>query len=104
MYSYGSYWHNPRRTSRPAHVTAPNGLNFVRSEGNPNSRLERVKAYLRTNGPSTKRAILHDVFGKVNPDSTTVRGWGSQLFQYATIQGHLTHERKGKTVLWSVNR
>lgn len=96
------YWGYSRsNSSRPLHLTAPNGLNFIRSEGNPTSRLERVKTYLRVNGPKTKREILRDVFGKDTLDSTTVRGWGSQFFQYATIHRHLTHERKGKTVVWS---
>ena len=102
----------PRYSSAPAWLTAPNGLNFSKSVGNPNSRLERVRSYLSTNGPRTKRDILRDVFGKVV--DTTPRhvrdilngvtyGWGAYLFGYGVRHGFFTKTRKGRTTLWSVS-
>ena len=103
----------PRYSSLPAELTAPNGMNFSRSVGNPNSRLERVRSYLTTNGPRTKRQILRDVFGKEVGDlrehwmarrnkGHTTRGWGAYLFGYGVRHGYFKHERKGNTVYWSV--
>lgn len=104
-------------SSRPLHLTAPNGLNFSRSVGNPNSRLERVRKYLRENGSRTKAEILREVFGKnitENPqyvmkgswyypkNNEVTRGWGSYLFTYGVHHGFFRKERKGNTVLWSV--
>lgn len=99
MFFYG---YSRRLSSRPSHLTAPNGLNFVRSVTNPNSRLSRLREYLTLNGPRSKREILRDVFGKENLDSSTVRGWGVYLFTYGVHHGFLRKERKGNTVLWSV--
>jgi hypothetical protein len=103
----------PKYSSRPAELTAPNGMNFSRSVGNPNSRLERVRSYLTTNGPRTKRQILRDVFGKEVGDlrehwmarrskGHTSHGWGAYLFGYGVRHGFFKHERKGNTVYWSV--
>lgn len=93
MNLYGHYHHS----SRPIHLTAPNGLNFSRSVGNPNSRLERVRKYLRDNGSRTKAEILRDVFNR-----PMCRGWGCYLFTYGVIHGFFRKERKGNTVLWSL--
>jgi hypothetical protein len=93
-------WYNTgwlhRRSSAPFHLTGPNGLNFARSLGVKTSRLERVRDYLRKSGPSTKAAILRDVFNR--PMS---RSWGSTFFRMAVRHGHLTKARRGTTVLWS---
>jgi hypothetical protein len=103
----------PKYSSLPADLTAPNGMNFVRSVGVPTSRLERVRTYLRDNGPRTKREILRDVFGKEVGDlrehwmvrrekGHTTHGWGAYLFVYGVRHGFFRHERKGNTVYWSL--
>lgn len=109
---YGFHRKYPHYSSRPAELTAPNGMNFSKSVGNPNSRLERVRSYLLANGPSTKRDILRDVFGKVvdtnpwhvrdNLNGVTY-GWGAYLFGYGVRHGFFTKTRKGRTTLWSVS-
>ena len=104
-----------RRSSVPTHLTAWNGLNFSRSVGNPSSRLERVREYLRVNGPRTKREILRDVFGKSIVEYDTylhvwnyglpnvvTRGWGTYLFGYGVRHGFFKKERKGNITYWSV--
>ena len=97
MYTYGY-----RLSSRPRHLTAPNGLNFSQSVGNPTSRLERVRDYLRIHGAATKKEILRDVFGKtVGPNGIT-RGWGSYLFQYGVHHGFFMKVRRGNKVYWSL--
>jgi len=111
-YSYG-YGYGRRRSSVPADLTAPNGFNFSKSHDNPNSRLNRVRDYLLKNGPSSKRDILRDVFGKtldssdkyyLNPDPTVVnRGWNSTFFRMAVRHGFLTKVRRGNVTFWSVN-
>lgn len=83
-------------------LSGPNGLNFSKSVGVPTSRLERVRSYLRTVGPSTKRDILRDVFGFATLDESTVRGWGSTLFSLGVKCGHLTHSRVDGKVVWSL--
>jgi hypothetical protein len=113
MYPYGY----PRRlSSRPTHLTAPNGLNFSRSVGNPTSRLERVRDYLRIHGAATKKEILRDVFGKTivpsRPQYTIVQnntnpnevsyGWGCYLFGCGVNHGFFTKVRRGNTVYWSL--
>jgi hypothetical protein len=93
-------WYNSwfgTRSSVPFHMTAPNGLNFAHSVGVADSRLERVREYLRKNGPSTKADILRDVFNR-----PMCRGWGSTFFRMAVRHGHLTNYREGSKVLWSV--
>jgi hypothetical protein len=102
-----------RQSPVPAFLTAPNGINFTRSVGDPTSRLERVRTYLRNNGPRTKRQILRDVFGKEVGDLRehwTLRrekghvshGWGAYLWVYGVRHGFFTKVRKGRTVLWDV--
>lgn len=91
-----------RRSSCPSHLTAPNGLNFSQSVGNPNSRLARVHEYLRVNGPRTKREILRDVFGRTI-DPTTFRGWGSTFFSLGVRYGVFHKTRRGNVTFWSVN-
>lgn len=103
MYTYG-WGSNRRRSSRPSHLTQPNGLNFSRSVGNPNSRIERIREYLRVNGPSTKKDILYYVFGKNigrYPNGVT-RGWGAYVFGLGVKCGYLTKTRKGGTTYWSL--
>lgn len=108
------------RSSAPAHLTAPNGMNFSKSIGNPKSRLERVRSYLRTNGPRSKREILRDVFGKtigksswaynhqsgrmecLTPNVVTM-GWATWLFGYGVRHGFFTKVRRGNVTYWSVN-
>jgi hypothetical protein len=88
---------NGRRSSVPFHLSAYNGLNFAHSVGVAGSRLERVREYLRQNGPSTKADILRDVFNR-----PMCRGWGSTFFRMAVRHGHLTKYRRGTMVLWTV--
>jgi hypothetical protein len=104
---------SPRYSSAPPELTAPNGMNFVRSVGNPNSRLEKVRKYLSDNGPSSKRDILRNVFGKevgnLNDHWLTRRnlghvshGWGTYVFVYGVRHGFFRKERKGNITYWSV--
>jgi hypothetical protein len=79
--------------------TAPNGLNLTRSVHNPASRLNKVRTYLWNRGPSTKRAILQDVFGVTGPD---IRGYHCYLFAAGRANGYFTAARKGRTVLWDI--
>jgi hypothetical protein len=108
MFTYG---YSRRLSSHPSHLTAPNGLNFSRSVGNPNSRLEKVRQYLSVNGPSTKREILYKVFGKKitdknipwnNRNDEVSSGWGSYLFSYGVHHGYFQKVRKGNAVYWSL--
>lgn len=102
MYPYGYFG---RVSSRPNHLTAPNGLNLSKSIGNPNSRFERIREYLRTNGPSTKKDILYYVFGKtVGPFGTgmVTMGWGSYVFGLGVKNGYFTKTQKGGTTYWSL--
>lgn len=113
---YKRYGFNGRYSSVPAELTAPNGLNFVRSVGNPNSRLEKVRKYLSDNGPRSKVEILRDVFGKevetlverTSPWQERVGngkvsyGWGTYLFGYGVRHGFFTKSRKGRSVLWNL--
>lgn len=113
MYKYNGSIHFPRYSSLPRELTAPNGMNFVKSVGVPTSRLERVRKYLSENGPRTKREILRDVFGKDvgnlrehwqtrHQKGNVTHGWGAYLFVYGVRHGFFRHERKGRTVLWSL--
>lgn len=88
-----------RKSSVPLHLTAWNGLNFSRSVGNPDSRLEKIRTYLRTMGPRTKREILRDVFNKTD---VVIRGWGVYVFTYGVLHGFFRKERKGNVTYWSV--
>jgi hypothetical protein len=98
MYTYG---YSRRLSSRPRHLTAPNGLNFSQSVGNPTSRLEKVRTYLTVRGEATKVDILRDVFDKTVGNGVT-RGWGSCLFQYGVHHGFFTKVRRGNKVYWSL--
>lgn len=90
------------------YVTAPNGMNFRRSVGNPTSRLERIRTYLRTCGRATKRDILRNVFGKEIRsgrfafDGLVSSGWASYVFTYGNHAGLLVKERVGNNVYWNV--
>jgi len=107
-----SYGYGRRRSSVPRHLTACNGLNFSKSVGNPKSRLERVREYLRVNGPRSKREILRDVFGKTLDHTTkypnrsrdmVTSGWGTYLFGYGVHHGFFQKVRRGNVWYWSVN-
>lgn len=110
--------YHQRRSSCPVHLTGWNGLNFVNSIGNPLSNLERVRTYLRSRGPMSKRDILWDVFQKTL-DNTPIMyeseyvarkrfgvvssGWNATFFALAVRHGFLTKVRKGNVTYWSVN-
>ncbi len=91
--------------------TTHNGMNLTRSVGNPKSRFERIRSYLRTRGGSaTKREILRDVFGKnassskwKNPTEAVVTfGWGTYVFGLGVKNGYFTLVRKNRTVYWTL--
>ncbi len=83
---------------------APNGLNLSKSIGNPNSRFEKIRQYLRINGPTTKKDILYYVFGKTvgpfGPGVVTI-GWGSYVFGLGVKYGYFRKEQKNGTTYWS---
>lgn len=101
-------------------LTAPNGLNFTKSIGNPKSRLEKVRSYLWLYGTATKRQILSDVFNRTTRDDPAIkysnrtydnqggriyrpfvtRGWGSYLFTYGIRQGFFQKFRQGNQVYY----
>ena len=64
-------------------IHAPNGLNLNKSIGNPTSRFEKIREYLRVNGPSTKKDILYYVFG------------------LGAKYGYFRKEQKNGTTYWS---
>jgi len=118
VYNIRPGWIVPKYSSLPSYLTAPNGLNFSKSVSNPNSRLNRVREYLIKNGPSSKREILRDVFGKevgksrrewtgtrmVNHTPNVVTtGWGCYLFTYGCLHGFFTKVRRGNVWYWSAN-
>jgi len=79
---------------------APNGMNFLRSMKNPNSRIRRIRQFLIENGPSTKRTIFRFVFEK---DIDEVgRNWGLYPFTHGIHNGLLTKERVGVSVYYNV--
>jgi len=84
-------------------IHAPNGLNLNKSIGNPTSRFEKIREYLRVNGPSTKKDILYYVFGKNigrYPNGVTM-GWGSYVFGLGAKYGYFRKEQKNGTTYWS---
>lgn len=95
--------------------TAHNGLNLSKSVGKSNSRLEKVRQYLIQNGPSSKKNILREVFGKTldssdqywvkrKTDPTIVnRGWNSTFFRVAVHNGFFRKIRKGNVTFWTAN-
>ena len=86
-------------------IHAPNGLNLNKSIGNPNSRFEKVREYLRVNGPSTKKDILYYVFGRtVQPfgQNSVTMGWGSYVFGLGVKYGYFKKIRKNNTTYWSL--
>lgn len=107
----------PRYSSRPPHLTAPNGLNLSKSIHNPNSRFRRMMDYLKVKGEATKEEILRDVFGKtlgksswewngsqlVNRTPNVVtRGWGTYVFTLSIANGYVKKVRRGNRVFYSV--
>ena len=116
MFHYG-YGRN--FSSRPSHLTAPNGLNLSRSIHNPKSRFRRMMDYLSVKGEATREEILRDVFGKTIGvpsfylDKTTgrftcytpnvvSRGWGCYLFILSVQYGFINKIRRGNRVFYSV--
>lgn len=87
-------------------LTAPNGLNFTKSIGNPKSRLEKVRSYLWLYGTATKRQILEDVFDRRIVEYSSImkrevtRGWGAYLFTYGIRQGFFQKFRQGNQVYY----
>ena len=108
MYSRYGFFGNPRYSSAPPHLTAPNGLNLTRSITNPLSRFNKVRDYLLVKGEATKVEILRDVFGKVVGTNgwragEVTRGWGSYLFVLSVKNGYFTKVRRGNNVFYSVS-
>jgi hypothetical protein len=103
MFSYG-YGRN--FSSRPSHLTAPNGLNLSKSIHNPKSRFRRMMDYLSVKGEATKVDILRDVFGKtIGRDfrgGEVTRGWGTYLFTLSVRNGYVKMVRRGNRVFYSV--
>lgn len=112
---YTTYGYSRRLSSRPRHLTAPNGLNLSKSVNNPNSRFEKIREYLRVNGPTTKKDILYYVFGKkivpsrpqytivqnnTNPNEVSY-GWGTYVFGLGVKYGYFKKTRKNGTTYWS---
>ncbi len=104
MFSYGYGRH---LSSRPSHLTAPNGLNLSKSIHNPKSRFRRMMDYLSVKGEATKVDILRDVFGKtIGRDfrgGEVTRGWGTYLFTLSVRNGYVKMVRRGNRVFYSVN-
>ena len=85
--------------------TTQNGMNLTKSVGNPKSRFERIRSYLRTRGGSaTKREILRDVFGKTigRVGNEVTHGWGTYVFGLGVKNGYFTLVRKNRTVYWTL--
>ena len=103
MFQYG-YGRN--FSSRPSHLTAPNGLNLSKSIHNPKSRFRRMMDYLSVKGEATKVDILRDVFGKtIGRDfrgGEVTRGWGTYLFTLSVRNGYVKMVRRGNRVFYSV--
>jgi len=103
MFSYGYGRH---LSSRPSHLTAPNGLNLSKSIHNPKSRFRRMMDYLSVKGEVTKVDILRDVFGKtIGRDfrgGEVTRGWGTYLFTLSVRNGYVKMVRRGNRVFYSV--
>lgn len=103
MFSYG---YGRSLSSRPSHLTAPNGLNLSKSIHNPKSRFRRMMDYLSVKGEATKVDILRDVFGKtIGRDfrgGEVTRGWGTYLFTLSVRNGYVKMVRRGNRVFYSV--
>lgn len=103
MFSYG---YGYSLSSRPSHLTAPNGLNLSKSIHNPKSRFRRMMDYLSVKGEATKVDILRDVFGKtIGRDfrgGEVTRGWGTYLFTLSVRNGYVKMVRRGNRVFYSV--
>jgi len=104
MFSYG---YGRSLSSRPSHLTAPNGLNLSRSIHNPKSRLRRMLDYLSVKGEATKVDIITECFGKtIGRDfrgGDVTRGWATYLFTLAVRNGYVKMVRRGNRVFYSVN-
>ena len=114
MFTYG---YGRSLSSRPRHLTAPNGLNLSRSVTNPTSRFSRMMDYLSFKGEATREEIIRDVFGKTYgvPHSTytnsvrvkltpnvVTRGWACYLFTLSVKYGYVKKVRRGNKVFYSV--
>ena len=104
MFHYGYGRH---LSSRPSHLTAPNGLNLSRSIHNPKSRFRRMMDYLNVKGEATRVDIITECFGKTigtdykNPNVVS-RGWGCYLFTLSVRNGYVKMVRRGNRVFYSV--
>ena len=116
MFQYG---YGRSLSSRPSHLTAPNGLNLSRSIHNPKSRLRRMLDYLSVKGEATREEIITECFGKtigvsrhtydpqtgkytcLNPNVVT-RGWACYLFGLSVKCGYIKMVRRGNRVFYSV--
>ena len=86
-------------------LRTPNGMNLSKSMSNPNSRANKVLAYLRTERQATKVEILRDVFGRRIGDGrngTVTRGWGAYLFVLLQTHGYIRRVRTGNTIRYEV--
>lgn len=78
-----------------------NGLNFVRSVKNPNSRLAKVIEYLRICGPSSRRAIAVNALG-MSDTVASPRGWNAYVFSGAVTAGFIEKVRSGRRVFYKL--
>ena len=92
-------------------LSAPNGMNLRKSMSRPDSRANKVLAYLRTERQATKAQILRDVFGRVIVErpvygptrkNKVTRGWGAYLFVLLQTHGYIRRVRKGNTIFYEV--
>lgn len=89
-------------------LQAPNGMNLRKSMPRPDSRANKVLAYLRTERQATKAQILRDVFDRKivdcpvygNRKGEVTRGWGAYLFGLLQSHGYIRQIRKGNTILY----
>jgi hypothetical protein len=88
----------------------PNGMDLSKSMSRPDSRANKVLAYLRTHPHATKADILRDVFGRTvvkeieygpNRGTKVTRGWGAYLFVLLQSHGYIRKIRKGNTVTYT---
>ena len=104
MFSYG---YGYSLSSRPSHLTAPNGLNLTRSVHNPKSRFRRMMDYLNVKGEATREEIITECFGKTIgrdfKNGHVTRGWATYLFTLSVRNGYVKMVRRGNRVFYSVN-
>lgn len=89
-----------RNINQPFGSAAYNGLNFVRSVRNRDSRLMRVLAYLATNHAASTMELRY--YALHMPSGMQRRGWASQLFATAHKCGfiRLVESPVGQPPVW----